>query len=180
ARPAFFRGRGCECRILFPDASRDSVRELEDREFARRTHRRRLARKPLDHRRARPRAHLLRATHDAVMVGSGTVLADDPYLTCRLPGMGGRSPVRIVADGSLRVPLTARVAATAREVPTWFLVRHGISGDRRDAFKSCGVEIVDVPATPSGETDLAGALRELGKRGITRLLVEGGATIATA
>jgi len=129
---------------------------------------------------ARARAHLLRATHDAVMVGSGTVLADDPYLTCRLPGMGDRSPVRIVADGSLRVPLTARVAATAREVPTWFLVRHGISGDRRDAFRSCGVEIVDVPATPSGETDLGGALQELGKRGITRLLVEGGATIATA
>ncbi len=129
---------------------------------------------------ARARVHLLRATHDAVMVGSGTVLADDPNLTCRLPGMSGRSPVRIVADGSLRVPLTARVAATAREVPTWFLVRHGVSGDRRDAFKSCGVEIVEAPATPSGETDLGGALQELGKRGITRLLVEGGATIATA
>jgi len=129
---------------------------------------------------SRARVHLLRATHDAVMVGSGTVLADDPELTCRLPGMGNRSPVRIIADRSLRVPLTANVAATAREVPTWFLVRHGISGDRRDAFKSCGVEIVDVPETEMGETDLPGALKELGKRGITRLLVEGGATIATS
>ncbi len=129
---------------------------------------------------ARARGHLLRASHDAVMVGSGTVLADDPNLTCRLPGMGGRSPVRVIADGSMRVPLTARVAATARDVPTWFLVRHGIEGERRDAFKSCGVEIVDVPATSSGETDLAGALKELGKRGITRLLVEGGATLATS
>jgi len=129
---------------------------------------------------ARARAHLLRASHDAVMVGSGTVLADDPYLTCRLPGMESRSPVRVIADGSMRVPLNARVAATAREVPTWFLVRHGISGDRRDAFKSCGVEIVDAPATPSGETDLAAALKELGRRGITRLLVEGGAILATS
>jgi diaminohydroxyphosphoribosylaminopyrimidine deaminase / 5-amino-6-(5-phosphoribosylamino)uracil reductase len=129
---------------------------------------------------ARARVHLLRATHDAVMVGSGTVIADDPELTCRLPGMANRSPVRIVADGSLRVPLTARVVATAREVPTWFVVRHGISGDRREGFRACDVEIVDVPETPSGETDLAAALKVLGKRGITRLLVEGGATIATA
>ncbi|MGD0053591.1 MAG: RibD family protein, partial [Vulcanimicrobiaceae bacterium] len=90
------------------------------------------------------------------------------------------SPVRIVADGSLRVPLTARVVATAREVPTWFVVRHGISGDRREAFRACDIEIVDVPETPTGETDLAAALKVLGKRGITRLLVEGGATIATA
>jgi diaminohydroxyphosphoribosylaminopyrimidine deaminase / 5-amino-6-(5-phosphoribosylamino)uracil reductase len=125
-------------------------------------------------------ASVYRNFREAKDFGSGTVLADDPYLTCRLPGMGGRSPVRIVADGSLRVPLTARVAATAREAPTWFLVRHGISGDRRDAFKGCGVEIIDVPATPSGETDLGKALQELGKRGITRLLVEGGATIATS
>ncbi len=129
---------------------------------------------------ARARVHLLRATNDAVMVGSGTVLADDPELTCRLPGMAGRSPVRIVADGALRVPLTARVVATAREVPSWFLVRPGMSGERRAAFKGCGVEIVEVPAAPTGETNLALALQELGKRGITRILVEGGATIATA
>jgi diaminohydroxyphosphoribosylaminopyrimidine deaminase/5-amino-6-(5-phosphoribosylamino)uracil reductase len=129
---------------------------------------------------ARDRVHLLRAIHDAVMVGSGTVLADDPELTCRLPGMAGRSPVRIVADGALRVPLTARVVATAREVPSWFLVRPGMSGERRSAFKGCGVEIVEVPAAPTGETDLTAALQELGKRGITRILVEGGATIATA
>src|SRR5579872_5958594 len=72
---------------------------------------------------SRARAHLLRATHDAVMVGSNTVLVDDPLLTCRLPGLEERSPVRIVVDGRLRVPLTARVVAEARRAPTWFMVR---------------------------------------------------------
>jgi diaminohydroxyphosphoribosylaminopyrimidine deaminase/5-amino-6-(5-phosphoribosylamino)uracil reductase len=129
---------------------------------------------------ARARAHLLRATHDAVMVGSGTVIADDPTLTCRLPGLVDRSPVRVVIDGSLRVPLTARVVVEARRMPTWFVVRHGIAGERRAALAGCGVEIIDVPARSGGETDLAAALAALAKKGITRVLVEGGATLAAA
>ena len=129
---------------------------------------------------ARARAHLLRTTHDAVMVGSGTVIADDPTLTCRLPGLTDRSPVRVVIDGSLRVPLTARVVVEARRMPTWFVVRHGIGGERRAALAGCGVEIIDVPARPGGATDLAAALSALAKKGITRVLVEGGATLAAA
>ena len=129
---------------------------------------------------ARARGHLLRATNDAVMVGSGTVLADDPELTCRLPGLGDRSPVRVVIDGSMRVPLTARLVADARQTPTWFIVRHGIGGERRTALASCGVELIDVPAGATGETDLAAALAALGSRGITRVLVEGGARLAAA
>lgn len=129
---------------------------------------------------ARARGRLLRATHDAVMVGSGTIIADDPTLTCRLPGMMDRNPVRVVVDGSLRVPLTARVVGEARRVPTWFIVRRGMGSERRAALAGCGVEIIDVPATSSGETDLAAALAALAGKGITRVLVEGGATLAAA
>ena len=129
--------------------------------------------------RARERAHLLRARHDAVMVGSNTVLSDDPELTCRLPGLADRSPVRIVVDGRLRVPLTAKVVAEARQLPTWFVTLKGDAPERHRAFRDCGVELIEVGA--AGETvDLAEALQELGKRGLTRVLVEGGATLAAA
>ena len=128
--------------------------------------------------RARDRAHLLRASHDAVMIGSNTVLSDDPLLTCRLPGLDDWSPVRVVVDSRLRVPLTARVVAEARRVPTWFItLRHGDAA-RREAFRSCGVELIEVPATPDHTVDMAAAFQELGRRGLTRVLVEGGATLA--
>ena len=129
---------------------------------------------------ARRRGHLLRATSDAVMVGSNTVLADDPDLTCRLSGLEDRSPIRVVVDGALRVPLTARVVAGAARVPTWFLVREGIEEARRSAFAERGVEIIEVPAGPGGRIDLARALLALGHRGLTRLLVEGGGGLAAA
>lgn len=129
---------------------------------------------------ARARSHLLRATHDAVMVGSGTVIADDPELTCRLPGLTDHSPVRVIIDGGMRVPQTARVVADAKRVPTWFVVRHGVAGERRAALAECGVEVIDIAAAAGGETDLAAALVALANRGITRVLVEGGATLAAA
>ena len=128
---------------------------------------------------ARRAAHALRARHDAILVGVGTVLADDPELTCRLPGCRPTPIVRVVADSHLRTPLTARLVATARETPTWVLLRAGADPDRRRAFADVGVQLLAVGGTPSG-VDLHAGLRALGDHGITRLLVEGGAQIAAA
>ncbi|HXS40913.1 MAG TPA: bifunctional diaminohydroxyphosphoribosylaminopyrimidine deaminase/5-amino-6-(5-phosphoribosylamino)uracil reductase RibD [Stellaceae bacterium] len=129
---------------------------------------------------ARNRAHLLRATHDGVMIGAGTAIADDPLLTCRLPGMAGRNPVRIVVDGSLHLPLTAKLVAEAKQLPTWIIHGHGLDAARRQAFADCGVVLIEAPFTRSAELDLAGALAALGERGLTRILVEGGARLAGA
>jgi diaminohydroxyphosphoribosylaminopyrimidine deaminase/5-amino-6-(5-phosphoribosylamino)uracil reductase len=125
---------------------------------------------------ARNRAHLLRATHDAVIVG--TVTADNPQLTCRLPGLEHRSPVRIVIDGSLRTPLTAKLVAEAKTVPTWIIHRHGADAARCQTLRDCGVDLIEVPVSETVEMDLTIAFAELGKRGLTRVLVEGGASLA--
>jgi diaminohydroxyphosphoribosylaminopyrimidine deaminase / 5-amino-6-(5-phosphoribosylamino)uracil reductase len=129
---------------------------------------------------ARARAHLMRATHDAVMVGSNTAIADDPLLTCRLNGLEERSPVRIVVDGRLRVAGTARLAAEARLVPTWFLTRADADPVRRSALAELGVEVIECPPGGSGGIDLGAALAALGHRGLTRVLVEGGGGLAAA
>ena len=129
---------------------------------------------------ARARGHLMRGQHDAVMVGSRTALLDDPELTCRLSGMAARSPVRIVADGHLRLPLTSRLVRSARQTPTWVLVLPTTDAARRQAFRDCGVELVEVAADREGNLDLAAALTALGGRGLTRLMVEGGGHLAAA
>jgi diaminohydroxyphosphoribosylaminopyrimidine deaminase/5-amino-6-(5-phosphoribosylamino)uracil reductase len=129
---------------------------------------------------ARERGQALRASHDAIMVGTGTVLADDPQLTCRLPGLARRSPVRVVLDSRLRIPLAARLIAGARQTPTWVLTLTSADPARREAFLAAGASLIDADPDPAGRIDLAAALAALGRRGITRLLVEGGAHLAAA
>ena len=129
---------------------------------------------------ARERAHALRAAHDAIIVGTGTVLADDPQLTCRLPGLAHRSPVRVVVDRHLRIPLTARLISDARAVPTWVLTLPAADAARRQAFLRAGVTVIDIDPGSDGNGSLAAALAALGERGITRLLVEGGGHLAAA
>ena len=123
---------------------------------------------------ARRAGHMLRATHDAVMVGVGTVLADDPDLTCRVLGARPAEPplVRVVVDSRLRTPPEARLVATG---PTWLLTRPDADPARREALRNAVV--VEVPPDGTG-IDLGAALRTLSSRGVTRLLVEGGAQLA--
>lgn len=131
---------------------------------------------------ARAAAHALRARHDAIMIGSGTAISDDPDLTCRLAGLEDRSPVRIVVDRRLRLPLTSRLVATAAEVPTWLITLSGGDSTRIAAFRDCGVEVIEVePGNgDAGLPDIEGALAELGRRGLNTVLVEGGAHLAAA
>jgi diaminohydroxyphosphoribosylaminopyrimidine deaminase / 5-amino-6-(5-phosphoribosylamino)uracil reductase len=127
---------------------------------------------------ARAHTHRLRAENDAVMIGTGTMLADDPQLTCRLPGLSRHSPVRVVLDRRLRIPPAAPVIAQASLTPTWVLTLRSADPARRDAFLATGAVLIEVDADAEGRIDLAAALRALGARGLTRLLVEGGATLA--
>ncbi|MGH7046766.1 MAG: bifunctional diaminohydroxyphosphoribosylaminopyrimidine deaminase/5-amino-6-(5-phosphoribosylamino)uracil reductase RibD [Stellaceae bacterium] len=129
---------------------------------------------------ARERGHLMRARHDAIMVGTGTVVADDPELTCRLPGLAAHSPVRVVLDRRLRIPLSARIIAAAGRTPTWVLTLPSADPQRRAAMAAAGAELIDVATDPAGRIDLGAALAVLGERGLTRLLVEGGAGLAAA
>ena len=129
---------------------------------------------------ARERAHALRAAHDAIMVGTGTVLADDPQLTCRLPGLAHRSPVRVVVDRHLRIPPTTRLISDARAFPVWVLTLPSADPERRQAFLRAGATVIDIDPSLDGNGSLAAALAALGERGITRLLVEGGGHLAAA
>jgi diaminohydroxyphosphoribosylaminopyrimidine deaminase/5-amino-6-(5-phosphoribosylamino)uracil reductase len=126
---------------------------------------------------ARRFGHLLRAKHDAILVGIETVLTDDPALTCRLPGLEKYSPVRIVLDSKLRLSSEARVVQSAREVPT-IVFTTAPAGN--DALIEYGVEIIRCEADAAGRLALRQVLQMLAGRGMTRLLVEGGATISSA
>jgi len=128
---------------------------------------------------ARRLAHAMRGRHDAVMVGVGTVLADDPDLTCRIPGFRPTPNVRVIADSHLRTSLTSRLLVTAKDVPTWFLLREGTNLAREEAFTNLGAKLLKVPGASAG-VDLTAALTALGTAGLTRLLVEGGGQIAAA
>jgi diaminohydroxyphosphoribosylaminopyrimidine deaminase/5-amino-6-(5-phosphoribosylamino)uracil reductase len=125
------------------------------------------------------RTHLIRSRHDVIMVGIGTVLADDPLLTVRLPGLEHRSPVRVVIDSRLRTPPGAQLLATSAEVPTWIVAGDDAPVEAERALVAAGAEVMRV-AAPDGRVDVTEALGLLADRGITRVFSEGGPNLAEA
>lgn len=129
---------------------------------------------------ARAQVHVLRAESDAILVGIGTALADDPELTVRLPGMGGRSPIRIVLDRRLELPITSNLVRSARQVPVIVASVGDTAAEaqperqlRRDALANSGVEVLE-------KESLTELLHVLADREVSSLFVEGGATVAAA
>ena len=126
---------------------------------------------------ARRSVHALRLTHDAVMVGSGTALADDPDLTVRDLG-ASHQPLRILIDSTLRHSPDSRLGRSAVTHPVWVIHTPAAPQVARDGWSATGATLIEVPATQDGHTDLHAALSALAKRGLTRILSEGGATLA--
>lgn len=124
--------------------------------------------------RARAYGHLLRARCDAILVGAGTVVADDPELTCRLPGLAARSPIRIVLDPGLRsLTVDRKLVRGARNVPLWVMIGEEAPTDCRSALEKAGVHLFSM-TMQHGRLPVAAVLERLAGKGLTRLLVEGG------
>jgi diaminohydroxyphosphoribosylaminopyrimidine deaminase / 5-amino-6-(5-phosphoribosylamino)uracil reductase len=127
---------------------------------------------------ARARGHLLRAEADAILVGHGTVLADDPDLTCRLPGMSWRSPVRVVLSTDAKLSRHAKMLKNLSTAPVWVVSADTAPKRNIERLEALGVGHIGVPRLPQGRLDLHFVLNALAERGITRLLVEGGPSVA--
>ena len=123
---------------------------------------------------AREAGHRLRAQHDAVVIGIETALADDPELTVRSPGYNGAQPARVVLDSLQRLPPHSRLAATARQVPTFVISTETPS----EALVAAGVRVIQAPDLGEGRADLKTSVRLLGEQGLDDLLVEGGGQVA--
>src|ERR1700759_3611239 len=128
---------------------------------------------------AKARVHLLRAQCDAILVGIGTVLADDPLLTCRLPGMETRSPVRVVLDRSLRIPAGSRLVHSARNTPLWVVTSEFAQAPAVAMLGAAGAEVIRIAPSAGPGLDLPAVLHALAEKGITRLMVEGGSRVAS-
>ena len=129
---------------------------------------------------ARARGHLLRARADAIIIGKGTAFADNPELTCRLPGLLPRSPVRVVLDSRLCLEPGARLIETIDAARLWIICSETAETKRKVVFEEKGVRVIPVTTDKTGRIDLSSAFEFLAREGLTRVLVEGGPTLAGA
>ena len=129
---------------------------------------------------ARQRGHVLRARNDAIIVGIETVIADDPDLRCRLPGMENMSPVRVVADTSLRIDPDCKLVKGAKDIPTWVVCAVGATRARIEDLTKRGVGVIEAQPDANGRPAVPDILTRLAERGVTRVLVEGGGRLAAS
>ena len=122
-------------------------------------------------------SHILRAQSDVILIGIETALADDPILNCRLPGLEQRSPVRIVLDSYLRLPLESKLVQTANLIPLWIACAVAVTNERREEMQAAGCKILAGEAV-DGKLALPELMDDLGALGISSVLVEGGAGVA--
>ena len=127
---------------------------------------------------ARRYGHMLRATHDAILIGSGTARADDPELTCRLDGLEMQSPVRVVLDTHLSLPLTGRLVRTAGDHPLVVFCGPTADASRQQALADAGASVIETALGRSGLPRPDAILSTLAASGVTRLLIEGGGRVA--
>jgi len=126
---------------------------------------------------SRRQVHRLRDRVDAILIGSGTALADDPALTTRLSGRKGKDPLRVIMDTALRLPLTARMLYQASSAPTWIFCGPDADAKRAEALVGAGAIIKQVRLDGAGQLDLEAVLCELGRAQCTSVLVEGGSRV---
>lgn len=129
---------------------------------------------------ARRKVHMMRANHDAVLIGAGTARVDNPLLDVRGIGIDDDHPVRIVLDGGLSLSLTSRLAQTADKIPLWICHREGVDKARKKTWEKIGATLIEISSGKTGELDLNAMALQLGKRGITRVLCEGGGRVASS
>ncbi|MBC8268231.1 MAG: bifunctional diaminohydroxyphosphoribosylaminopyrimidine deaminase/5-amino-6-(5-phosphoribosylamino)uracil reductase RibD [Rhodospirillaceae bacterium] len=129
---------------------------------------------------ARAAVHMLRARHDAIMVGIGTALADNPSLNCRLPGMEAFSPTRIIADSTLQLPASSAVVQSAGDIPTIIIAGKGADKGKIRELKNKAVKVIEVAPSASGHPAPAAMAKALADEGLNSVLIEGGGKLAGA
>lgn len=128
---------------------------------------------------ANNRVQMMRASHDAIMVGAGTLRADDPLLTVRMPGLEGRNPLRVVLDGRLSISLQSRLVATCASHPLMVFCGEDADPQKVEALREAGVEVAHTATDSSHQIRLGATLQTLGSRGITRVFSEGGPRVGS-